>query len=154
VADKISALMQFHPRLLLHTSRPIRWDSDHVVILDDSLRAVFDEIASGRVWDRVHVALDFFDASINRIAAYVIGARATRQAILQAELMPWSRIHGTEKSARGHERLATFEVQKTMPWGAVWEELCARACVPAHMEWLRAVERRDKRIQAKRRQPL
>ncbi|HYD83848.1 MAG TPA: L-rhamnose isomerase, partial [Opitutus sp.] len=117
VADKVSALMQFHERILLHTSRPIRWDSDHVVILDDPTRNLFLEIARGNVWDRVFVALDFFDASINRIAAYIVGTRATRQAILLGLLDPSKQLRAAESAGCGHERLALMEQAKALPWG-------------------------------------
>lgn len=150
VADKVSALMQFHPRILVHTSRPVRWDSDHVVILDDAVRALFLEIARGDAWDRVFVALDFFDASINRIAAYVIGARATRKSMLIALLDPTARIKSAETSGRGHERLALMEHAKALPWGAVWDELCQRDGVPAGSEWLSEVTRYEKRVLSKR----
>ncbi len=150
VADKVSALMQFHPRILLHTSRPIRWDSDHVVILDDPVRNLFLEIARGDAWERVFVALDFFDASINRIAAYVIGARATRQAILAGLLDPTKQIKAAEAAGRGHERLALMELTKSLPWGAVWDELCARANVPAGADWLADVARHEKDVLSKR----
>jgi L-rhamnose isomerase len=150
VADKVSALMQFHPRVLLHASRPIRWDSDHVVIFDDAVRALFLEIARGNVWDRVFVALDFFDASINRIAAYVIGARATRQAILCGLLDPSKLLRAAEKSGRGHERLALMELTRSLPWGAVWDELCRRDGVPAAGDWLQDVARYETRVLAQR----
>ncbi|ACB74586.1 L-rhamnose isomerase [Opitutus terrae] len=150
VADKVSALMQFHDRILLHTSRPIRWDSDHVVILDDSTRNLFLEIARGNAWDRVFVALDFFDASINRIAAYVIGARATRQAILLGLLDPSQQLREAETAGRGHERLALMEQAKALPWGAVWDELCVRDDVPARADWLAAVARYERDVLAKR----
>ena len=150
VADKISALMQFHPRILLHTSRPVRWDSDHVVVLDDAVRSLFLEIARGDAWDRVFVALDFFDASINRIAAYVIGARATREAILLGLLDPSARLRAAEESGRGHERLALMEHAKALPWGAVWDELCERDGVPAGADWLREVARHEKTVLSKR----
>jgi L-rhamnose isomerase len=151
VADKVSALMQFHPRVLLHTSRPLRWDSDHVVIFDDAVRALFLEIARGDAWDRVFVALDFFDASINRIGAYVIGARATRQAILVGLLDPSARLRAAENAGRGHERLALMEQTKALPWGAVWDELCQRADVPIGAEWLADVTRYESKVLASRR---
>jgi L-rhamnose isomerase len=151
VADKISAIMQAHPRILLHTSRPMRWDSDHVVIFDDALRELFLEIARGDAWDRVFVALDFFDASINRIAAYVIGARATRQAILFSLLDPFARIRAAENAGLGHERLALMEQAKAQPWGAVWDELCGRAGVPIGTDWLADVARNEKTVLALRR---
>ncbi len=136
VADKVSALLQFHPKLLLHTSRPIRWDSDHVVILNDEVRALFAEIVRGGALDRVYVALDFFDASINRIGAYVVGARATRQAILLALLEPIALIRAADAAGRGHERLALLEHAKAMPWGAVWDMLCERDGTPVGETWL------------------
>ena len=151
VADKVSALMQFHPRILLHTSRPVRWDSDHVVILDDPVRALFLEIARGDAWKRVFVALDFFDASINRIAAYVIGARATRQAILLGLLDPTTMLKAAEKAGRGHERLALMEQAKALPWAAVWDELCQRDEVPVGAAWLKDVTRYEEKILAERR---
>lgn len=150
VADKVSALMQFHPKLLLHTSRPVRWDSDHVVILDDAVRALFAEIARGDAFDRVFVALDFFDASINRIAAYVVGARATRQAILLGLLDPSQKLRDADAGGRGHERLALMENAKSMPWGAVWNELCIRADVPAGADWLSDVARYESAVLSKR----
>lgn len=146
VADKVSALLQFHPRLLLHTSRPLRWDSDHVVVLNDDVRALFQEIARGDALDRIFVALDFFDASINRIAAYVIGARATRQAILIGLLDPVQQARAAEAAGRGHERLALFELAKSLPWGAVWDELCRRDDVPAGADWLVEVDRYEQRV--------
>ena len=150
VADKVSALMQFHPRVLLHTSRPVRWDSDHVVILDDAVRNLFLEIARGNAWDRVFVALDFFDASINRIGAYLVGARATRQAILLGLLDPSKRLRAAESAGCGHERLALMELGKSLPWGAVWNELCARSGVPAGADWLAEVARYERDVLAKR----
>jgi L-rhamnose isomerase len=150
VADKVSALMQFHPRVLLHTSRPVRWDSDHVVILDDAVRNLFLEIARGDAWNRVFVALDFFDASINRIAAYVVGARATRQAILLGLLDPTKKLKTAEAAGRGHERLALMEQAKAMPWGAVWDELCERAGTPPAEKWLADVAGYEKSVLSKR----
>lgn len=151
VADKVSALLPFHPRLLLHVSRPIRWDSDHVVILDDPVRLLFAELARGGALDRVFVALDFFDASINRVAAYVIGARATRQAILLGLLDPTRRLQGAEAAGRGHERLALLEAAKAMPWGAVWDELCVRAGTPPGVDWLPTLAAYEKSVFAQRR---
>jgi L-rhamnose isomerase len=151
VADKVSALLQFHPRLLLHTSRPVRWDSDHVAILDDSLRELFLEIARGEAWERVHVALDYFDASINRLAAYLIGARATRQAILLALLDPTARLRAAENAGRGHERLALMEQAKALPWGAVWDRLCAECEVPPGIEWLTEIDAHEASTLAQRR---
>lgn len=151
VADKVSALLQFHPRILLHTSRPVRWDSDHVVILSDDVRSLFLEIARGGALGRVFVALDFFDASINRLAAYIIGTRATRQAVLLGLLDPTARIQRADREGRGHERLALNEHAKALPWGAVWDELCLRAGVPAGADWLPAVAAHEAKVLAARR---
>lgn len=150
VADKVSAHLQFHEKLLLHTSRPMRWDSDHVVILDDAVRNLFLEIARGDAWDRVYVALDFFDASINRIAAYVTGTRATRQAILCGLLDPTAALQSAEVSGRGHDRLALMELTRALPWGAVWDELCAREDVPVGADWLKDVARYERTVTSKR----
>ncbi len=151
VADKISAHLQFHPKLLLHTSRPVRWDSDHVVVLDDQVRNLFLEIARGKAWNRIYVALDFFDASINRIAAYVIGTRATRQAILCGLLDATSQLKAAEKSGKGHERLALMELGRSLPWGTVWDELCRRAEVPVGADWLADVTTYEQTVLAARR---
>jgi len=150
VADKVSALLQFHRRLLLHTSRPIRWDSDHVVVLNDDVRALFLEIIRGKALDRVFIALDFFDASINRIAAYVIGARATRQGILLGLLDPTQQAVAAENANRGHERLALAELAKSLPWGAVWDELCRRSNTPAGADWLIEVDRYEQKVLSNR----
>jgi len=150
VADKVSAHLAFHKKLLLHTSRPIRWDSDHVVIFDDAVRNLFLEIARGDAWDRMYVALDFFDASINRVAAYVIGARATRQAMLCGLLDPSARLQAAESAGRGHERLALMEQARALPWGAVWDELCERDGVPPAARWLADVARYEKTVQSRR----
>lgn len=150
VADKVSAHLEFHPKLLVHTSRPVRWDSDHVVILDDAVRNFFLEIARGNAWNRINIALDFFDASINRIAAYVIGTRATRQAMLCGLLDPSAQLRAAENEGRGHERLALMEYSRALPWGAVWDELCRRADVPAGADWLKDVDRYEKTVLAKR----
>jgi L-rhamnose isomerase len=150
IADKVSALLAFQPRLLIHTSRPVRWDSDHVVVFNDDVRAVFQEIVRGGALDRVYVALDFFDASLNRVAAYVVGARATRQAILAALLEPSARLREAEAVGNRARVLAGLEAQKTLPFGAVWDMLCARVGVPAGADWLADVERYEREVLARR----
>lgn len=150
IADKISALLQYQKKLLIHTSRPMRWDSDHVVILNDEVRQVFLEIVRGGALDRVYVALDFFDASLNRIAAYVLGARATRQALLAALLDPAPRLRRLEAQGRRARQMAMLEAQKTLPFGAVWDMACRRADVPAGMAWMDAVERYEREVLARR----
>ena len=146
VHDKLSAVLSFADRLLLHVSRPIRWDSDHVVILNDDLRNVFHELVRGEALDRVFVALDYFDASINRVAAYVIGARATRKALLCALLEPSGTLRELERSGRNAQKLALMEEMKTMPQGAVWDMLCARQDVPVGASWLAEIERYEAEV--------
>ena len=140
IHDKMSAYLQFHPKLLLHTSRPLRWDSDHVVLYNDDLRNLFLELARGDAWDRVYVAMDFFDASINRIGAYVIGARAARKGILNGLLDPSAVLKGYEAEGKGAQKLALMEEMRTLPFGAVWDMLCLRADTPAGFDWVREME--------------
>jgi L-rhamnose isomerase len=150
VSEKISALLQFQEKLLLHTSRPIRWDSDHVVTFNDEVRNLFLEVARGRAWDRVYVALDFFDASINRIAAYVIGTRATRKAILAAFLDPTAALQHLEARGELAQKLALMEEQRTMPLGAVWDMLCLRSDTPVGAAWIPAMEQYEREVLAAR----
>ena len=150
IYDKISAFLQFHKKLLLHVSRAIRWDSDHVVIFNDELRHVFLEIQRGHAWDRVALATDYFDASINRIAAYVIGLRATRKAILYALLDPSARLQQLEAAGDNAGRLALMDEMKTMPFGAVWDRLCDIAKTPADRAWQAAVNAYADRVLARR----
>ena len=150
IHDKISALMQFQERMLIHTSRPIRWDSDHVVLFNDDVRNVFFEIMRGDALDRVYVALDFFDASINRIAAYVIGTRATRKAILAALLDPSACLRELEDSGKLGQKLGLMEEQRTMPFGAVWDMLCQREEVPVGAAWISEVETYEAKVLSKR----
>lgn len=153
IHDKVSALLQFQRKLLIHTSRPVRWDSDHVVIFNDEVRQVFLELVRGGALDRTYVALDFFDASINRIAAYVIGTRATRLAILAALLDPSARLRALEAEGRRADKLAWMEAQKTMPLGAVWDMLCLRAGVPPGATWLDDVSAYERAVLSRRNSP-
>jgi L-rhamnose isomerase len=146
IDDKLSAVLTFQKEVLLHVSRPMRWDSDHVVVFDDALRNVFLEIGRAKAWPRVRVALDYFDASINRLAAYVIGVRATRQAILYAMLDPTKTLRNEESAGRHAQRLAWMEAAKTLPFGLVWDELCDRARMPRGAEWLPLIEAHEERI--------
>jgi L-rhamnose isomerase len=150
IADKVSSILQFVPRLLLHVSRGVRWDSDHVVVLDDPTRALMEELVRGNFLGRTHLGLDFFDASINRIAAWVIGARATRQALLLALLQPNDRLRELENAGDLTSRLALMEAAKTLPFPAIWTEFCARHQVPAGLAWLDQVKRYEKTVQALR----
>jgi L-rhamnose isomerase len=150
IHDKIPALLQFHKRLLLHLSRPLRWDSDHVVLFNDDLRNVFLELQRGNAWEKVALSTDFFDASINRIAAYVIGLRAVRKAVLYALLDPSATLREMEAAGDRTARLALMETMKTLPFGSVWAEVCRRAGVPQDHEWIRAVKRYEKAVLSRR----
>jgi L-rhamnose isomerase len=146
LADKISSTLQFVPEVLLHTSRGVRWDSDHVVILDDSTKALMEEVVRGEYLERVHIGLDFFDASINRIAAWVIGTRSTQKALLQALLEPREKLRTVETSGDYTSRLALLETAKTLPLGIVWDEYCRRHNVPAGLDWLKVVKGYEKDV--------
>ncbi|MGA7340003.1 MAG: L-rhamnose isomerase [Terracidiphilus sp.] len=139
VADKISTVLCFLDEILLHVSRPVRWDSDHVVLLDDATLAIAQQIVRAGALSRVHIGLDFFDASINRIAAWIIGARNMRKALLCALLEPSPSQIEAEKRSDGATRMALFEEQKSMPWPAVWEYYCLSKGTPAGIEWIDAV---------------
>ena len=146
ISDKISAAMLYVPRLLLHVSRPVRWDSDHVVLLDDETQAIASEIVRHQLFDKVHIGLDFFDASINRIAAWVIGTRNAKKALLRALLEPTDRLRKVEAEGDYTARLALLEEQKSLPWQAVWEAWCLRHDVPADASWLSDVRHYEQQI--------
>jgi L-rhamnose isomerase len=150
VADKISAIMQFADELLLHVSRGVRWDSDHVVILNDDVRAVAEEVVRAGLLNRVHFALDYFDASINRVGAWVVGTRATQKAILLALLEPLERLRNYEREENNFARLALLEDAKTLPASAVWDYYCVSAGVPPGNRWIDAVMRYERVVQRKR----
>ena len=134
IADKISALFQYFGELALHLSRPVRWDSDHVVVSDDELRRLAAELSRGEVLPKTHLALDFFDASMNRVGALAIGARATLKAFLSAFLEPKQRLKEAEMEGDLFRRLALFEEAKTLPVGAVWDYHCLRHGIPTDGE--------------------
>jgi L-rhamnose isomerase len=136
ITDKISAILMFLPEILLHVSRGVRWDSDHVVVLDDNLEAIGQELVRGAFLQRTHIGLDYFDASINRVAAWVIGTRNTLKALLKAMLEPAALLRACEESGDYTGRLALQEEIKALPWGAVWERYCAVANVPGGRRWL------------------
>jgi len=150
VADKVSALLLFFDKLLLHVSRGVRWDSDHVVTLNDDLRALMHEIVRADALSRVKLALDFFDASINRVAAYIIGTRAAQKAMLLALLEPTAKLREMEKEGDNTGRLALLEECKALPFGAVWDAFCLRADVPVGEDWLDAVRKYEKKVLPKR----
>lgn len=150
ISDKISTAMLYVPRLLLHVSRPVRWDSDHVVILDDETQAIANEIVRQKLFDKVHIGLDFFDASINRIAAWVIGTRNAKKALLRALLEPVDQLKKLELEGDYTTRLALLEEQKSLPWQAVWEAYCLRHDVPAGAGWLGDVRHYEQQVLSKR----
>ena len=150
IADKVSSLLLFTPEIMLHVSRPIRWDSDHVVIMNDDTLDLAKEIVRCDALDRVHIGLDYFDASINRIGAYVVGTRATQKCVLQALLEPLAKLREYEASDRLFERLALLEEAKNLPWNAVWDMFCLQNDVPAGEAYIADVEKYEKDVTSKR----
>ena len=150
VSDKISAVMQFVDEILLHVSRGVRWDSDHVLILSDELRTLAGELVRGDYLGRTHIGLDFFDASINRVAAWVIGTRCMIKALLLAFLEPTSRLQEMEAEGDFTGRLALIEEAKTLPFGAVWDYYCLTQDVPVWPEWLDVVHEYEQNVTSKR----
>ncbi|MBI1353409.1 MAG: L-rhamnose isomerase [Acidobacteria bacterium] len=150
IADKVSAVLQYVPRLLLHVSRGVRWDSDHVVILDDATRALAQEVVRGGYLDRTHLGLDFFDASINRVAAWVIGARAVEKALLEALLEPVDRWRKLEATDDRTARLAELEDFKSLPVGAVWDAYCLRAGAPLGFQWMPEIRKYEREVLSSR----
>ncbi|MDR2766705.1 MAG: L-rhamnose isomerase [Treponema sp.] len=150
IADKISAMLLFVPGLLVHFSRGLRWDSDHVTTFSDEMRDACREIVRSGALDKIDIALDYFDASINRIAAWTIGARNLRKALLEALLEPTRLIVDAEKYGRNHERLALMEECKTLPFSAVWDYLCLKSKAPVSAEWLTLVNAYEEKVLRKR----
>jgi len=149
VADKISSVLQFVPELLLHVSRGVRWDSDHVVILDDPLKNLMEEVVRGGFLERTHIGLDYFDASINRIAAWVIGMRNTLKALLIALLEP-PKLREFENAGDFTRRLAMIEESRALPFSAVWDEHCRRQSVPVGAAWLADVLAYEREVLSRR----
>ena len=153
IADKISSVLCFLPEIALHVSRGVRWDSDHVVTLTDELQAIAQEIVWGGYLDRVRIGLDYFDASINRVAAWVIGTRNMIKALLLALLAPTTTLKSAELEGDYTTRLALMEELKLLPFGAVWDHYCATQGVPVGESWLAEVKQYEKVVLAKRVQP-
>ena len=149
-ADKVSALLCYVPELMLHVSRPIRWDSDHVTIMDDPTQELFSEIVRADALDRVHYGLDFFDGSINRIGAYIIGTRSAQKCMLRALLEPRELISKYELEDRHFEVLALMEEAKALPWNAVYDEFCLRNSVPVGSDFIAEVQAYEKDVLSKR----
>lgn len=150
LTDKISSVLRYVPELLLHVSRGVRWDSDHVVILDDHLRGIMEELVRGDFLPRTHIGLDYFDASINRIAAWAIGTRNAIKALLIALLEPTDKLRALENAGDFTARLAMLEEIKSLPFGAVWDEYCRRSGVPVGSAWLEEVRAYEKAVLSKR----
>nr|WP_319510100.1 L-rhamnose isomerase [uncultured Draconibacterium sp.] len=148
--DKISAVLQYVDGLLLHVTRPVRWDSDHVVTLNEEIQLIASEIVRNDFMSRVNVGLDFFDASINRIGAYVTGTRAAQKAFLIAMLEPTKDLVAVEEAGRNFERLAMLEELKTMPFSAVWDYYCLQEGVPTGMGYISEIQEYEKDVLLKR----
>ena len=150
VADKVSSMLLYVPELMLHVSRPVRWDSDHVTIMNDDTLDLCKEIVRCDALDRVHIGLDYFDASINRIGAYVIGSRATQKCMLQALLEPLHLLRQYEANGQGFQRLALLEECKSLPWNAVWDMFCLKNNVPVGEAFIGEVEKYEAEVTSKR----
>jgi L-rhamnose isomerase len=150
LADKISSVLVFLDEILLHVSRGVRWDSDHVIILNDDLMGIAQELVRGNYLSRTHIGLDYFDASINRVAAWVIGMRNMLRALCMAMLEPAATLKKLEDNGDYTGRLALMEELKTMPSGAVWDYYCLRQKVPVGMEWMAAVKKYEAEVQSQR----
>jgi len=150
IANKLSAIALFAPGILLHVSRPMRWDSDHVVTMDDELMEIARELVRGDLLGKTHIGLDFFDASINRVAAWVIGTRNTIKALLRAMLEPVDRLKAAELEGDYTTRLALTEEFKSYPFGAVWDYYCLKQGVPVRESWLAEVKKYEADVLSKR----
>ena len=150
ISDKIPTVLLFTNDLLLHVSRPVRWDSDHVIILDDELCAIAQSIVRTGLLDRTHIGLDFFDASINRVAAWVIGMRNMQKALLKALLEPTAELQKIELEGDYTSRLALLEEYKSYPFGAVWDYFCEVNGVPVGEDWLKEVKAYEAEVLSKR----
>ena len=150
VSDKISSLLLFNEKIALHVTRAVRWDSDHVVIFDDETKEIAKEIVRNDALNRVFIALDYFDASVNRIAAWVIGARNMQKALLNALLQPSSELRDYQDKADYTKMLAISEEVKTLPFGEVFDEYCKKCGAPVGMEWIKTVDEYERDVLSKR----
>jgi len=150
VADMVASLLLFVPELMLHVSRPIRWDSDHVTIMNDQTLDLFKEIVRAEALSRAHIGLDYFDASINRIGAYIIGTRATQKCLLQALLEPLAQLRNYEDAGQNFERLALLEEAKSLPFGAVFDYFNLKNGVPVGEEFIPVIQDYERRVTSKR----
>ena len=150
VADKISAILPFSGEILLHVSRGVRWDSDHVVLLNDEVRDLAAEIVRSQALDRIHIALDYFDASFNRVGAWVLGARSVLKGLLVALLEPQEKLRELDAGPKTLARLSLLEELKALPFGAVWDYYCLKNSVPPSDEWVREVDAYERRVLSRR----
>src|SRR5574344_1027861 len=150
VSDMIASLLLFVPELMLHVSRPVRWDSDHVTIMNDQTLALFKEITRANALNRVHIGLDYFDASINRIGAYIIGTRATQKSVLSALLEPLAKLREYEDKGQWFERLALLEEAKSLPFGAVYDYFNMKHNIPVGEEFIADIQQYEKDVLSKR----
>ena len=150
VSDIVSSLLLYVPELMLHVSRPIRWDSDHVTLMNDQTLDLFKEIVRAEALHRAHIGLDYFDASINRIGAYLIGTRATQKCLLQALLEPLDLLRQYEDKGKGFEKLALMEEMKSLPFGAVYDYFNLKNDVPVGEEFIAKVQQYEKEVTMKR----
>ena len=150
VGDKISSLLQFVDELLLHVSRGVRWDSDHVAIFNDEIQLIAQEIVRAKALDRVNISLDYFDGSLNRIGAYIIGARTVQLAFLYALLEPTEMIMKSEDEGKNFERLALMEILKTKPFGAVYDYYCSNNNVPVGEDYISEIQKYEVDVLSKR----
>jgi L-rhamnose isomerase len=150
VGDKISAVLQFLDEILLHVTRGVRWDSDHIVTLNDEIQQIAQEIVRNNYQKRVNIGLDFFDGSVNRVGAYLVGTRAAQQAFLQALLEPTEMLLKLEENSRNFERLAWLETMKTRMFGAVWDYYCLVNGVPVGGDFIDEVVKYEKEVLLKR----
>ena len=150
VGDKLSSLLLFCPEIMLHVSRPMRWDSDHVTLMDESTLELCMEITRCNALDRVHIGLDYFDGSINRIGAYVLGTRATQKSVLRGLLEPVATLSDMELSNRGFQKLTLMEEAKSMPFGDVWNMFCLRNNIPAGHDFIAEIEKYETEVTSKR----
>ena len=146
VADKISSMMIFNPSLAFHVSRPVRWDSDHVLKLNDDLQDVADELVKCNCLDKAYIGLDYFDASINRVAALIIGARNMEKALLKALLTPWNLLKEAQDKYDHTAVLALQEELKTLPWGDVWDAYCEEQKCLKEKAWFEEIRKYETKV--------
>lgn len=150
ISDKLSSVLLFVPEINLHVSRPERWDSDHVIILNDDLLAITQEIVRTGQMDKINIGLDYFDASINRIGAYVVGIRSAQKALLQALLEPTEKLREFEKQDKNFERMAYLEELKAMPWSDIYNYICQQNNVPVGEDYIKEIQEYEDKVTSKR----